>query len=45
MQRGRPLEAEGAARRVLEITPIYASAHGSLATILLFEGNPEAALV
>jgi len=41
---GRAIEAEEAARRVLEISPTYSGAHSWLATVLLMEGKPEAAL-
>jgi len=37
-------EAEAAARRALEISPTYSGAHSWLATVLLMEGKPEAAL-
>jgi len=41
---GRTTEAEAAARRALEISPTYSGAHSWLATVLLMEGKPEAAL-
>jgi len=44
MHLDRPVEAESAARRALEISPTYAGAHGDLAEILLLKGRVDAAL-
>jgi TolB-like protein/tetratricopeptide (TPR) repeat protein len=44
LRRGRPVEAEAAARRVLEIIPTYTAAHYYLAIALLADGQREAAL-
>ncbi len=44
MRRGHLPEAEAAARRALEISPTYVSAHYFLGLVLLARGEPEAAL-
>ncbi len=44
LRRGHLPEAEAAARRALEISPTYVSAHYFLGLVLLARGEPEAAL-
>jgi TolB-like protein len=44
LRRGRLVEAESAARRVLEISPTFGFAHYQLGVILLARGGPQPAL-
>jgi TolB-like protein/Tfp pilus assembly protein PilF len=45
LRRGRPVEAEAAARRALELRPTYSGGHYFLAIALLVRGEPRAALM
>jgi TolB-like protein/DNA-binding winged helix-turn-helix (wHTH) protein len=45
LRRGRPVEAEAAARRALELRPTYSGGHYFLAIVLLVRGEPQGALM